>query len=260
MALFPDGVALVFGGTGGAGRGVVSELVKAGTDVAFTYNSKKNVADELIAELAPLGRKVTAHQVTIGDAARVNQVVEDVIAEYGRIHTAVVGVGTFADQRKIADAKDEWKTVLNEDVNGFLNVLYATLPHFRENRGGSYVHLGSAGDLWWPEADGLSVVPKASIEALIRGIAKEEGRYGIRANSVLLGVIEAGMFKAQLDRGVFQQNWIDSVNKVLCIKRWGQPEEIGHAVTFLASNKAGYITGHRLPVAGGFGVGGMELD
>ena len=76
---------------------------------------------------------------------------------------------------------------------------------------------------------------------------------------VLLGVIEAGMFKVQWDKGIFPQAWVDEVHKALAIKRWGQPEEIGHAAVFLASNKSAYITGQRISVAGGFGLGGMQL-
>jgi NAD(P)-dependent dehydrogenase (short-subunit alcohol dehydrogenase family) len=160
----------------------------------------------------------------------------------------------------IADAtREEWNSVIDEDLKGFLNILYSSLPRFREQGGGAYVHLGSAGHEWWPEADVLSVAPKAAIESLLQGIAREEGRNGIRANSVLLGVIETGMFKVQWDKGIFPQAWVDEVHKALAIKRWGTAAEIGHAAVFLASNKSAYITGQRISVSGGFGVGGMQL-
>ena len=116
------------------------------------------------------------------------------------------------------------------------------------------MHLGSAGHLRWPERDGMSVAPKAAIEALITGIAKEEGRYGIRANTVLLGVIEAGMFLELTRQGVFDEAWIDEVQKNLALKRWGKPEEVGHAAVFLASSRASYVTGQRIAVAGGYGL------
>src|SRR3546814_2429354 len=83
----------------------------------------------------------------------------------------------------------------------------------RDAGGGSYVHLGSAGHLWFPQRDGLSVVPKAANEAFVKGIAKEEGRHNIRANSVLVGVIEAGMFLELTKRGVFDQAWIDETHR-----------------------------------------------
>jgi 3-oxoacyl-[acyl-carrier protein] reductase len=120
--------------------------------------------------------------------------------------------------------------------------------------GGSYVHLGSAGHLSWPEGDVMSVAPKAAIEALITGIAREEGRHNIRANTVLLGVIEAGMFLELTKQGVFDETWVKEVQKALALKRWGKPEEVGHAAVFLASNRAAYVTGQRIAVAGGYGL------
>jgi NAD(P)-dependent dehydrogenase (short-subunit alcohol dehydrogenase family) len=96
------------------------------------------------------------------------------------------------------------------------------------------------------------VAPKAANEALVQGIAKEEGRHNVRANSILVGVIEAGMFLELLQRGVFDEAWTAKVQELLPIKRWGKPEEIGSAAVFLATN--GYVTGQRLNVSGGFGI------
>jgi NAD(P)-dependent dehydrogenase (short-subunit alcohol dehydrogenase family) len=124
----------------------------------------------------------------------------------------------------------------------------------RDWGGGSFVHLGSAGALSWPKRDGLSVVPKAANEALIRGIAREEGRFGIRANSVLIGVIEAGMFLKLMNRGEIDRQWMDNTLGMLALKRFGKPEEVGHAAVFLASARGAYITGQQISVAGGFGV------
>ena len=98
------------------------------------------------------------------------------------------------------------------------------------------------------------MVPKAANEALIKGIAKEEGEHNIRANSVLVGVIDAGMFHELSAQGVFDDQWIQETHKLLCLRRWGQAEDIGAAAVFLCSNKANYITGQTLSVSGGFGV------
>ena len=128
------------------------------------------------------------------------------------------------------------------------------VPVFRANGGGSFVHLGSAGHDWYPKLDGLSVVPKAANEALIKGIAKEEGENNIRANSVLVGVIDAGMFHELSAQGVFDDKWVEETHKLLCLRRWGQAEDIGAAAVFFASNRASYVTGQTISVSGGFGV------
>jgi NAD(P)-dependent dehydrogenase (short-subunit alcohol dehydrogenase family) len=255
MQRFPQGAALVIGGSGGVGQSVCRELARAGTDVAITYRSKRAVAESLAAEIRDWGRQATIHELTIGDAAQVDQVVQAAVAAHQRLHTVVLGAGTLATQVLLSEmTREQWQTITRQDLDGFYNVMQATLPVLKAGGGGSYVHLGSAGHVAWPERDGMSVAPKAAIEALITGIAKEEGRHGIRANSVLLGVIEAGMFLELTRQGVFDAAWVAEVQKSLALKRWGKPEEIGHAAVFLASDQAAYITGQRLCVGGGYGL------
>ncbi len=250
---FPKGAVLVFGGSGGIGQEVAKSFGKAGSDVAIVYRSKKEVAEKVAASIEAGGRKATIHAADVRDARQLGEAVKAAIAAHGRIHTVVWGAGPVVEQVHLADTSEElWRKSIDIEVHGFFNAVQATLPHLRASGGGSYVHLGSAGHVWWPAKDGLSVAPKAANEALITGIAKEEGKHNIRANSVLVGVIEAGMFLELLKRGVFDQKWTDETQKLLCIKRWGKPEEIGKAAVFLATN--GYVTGQRINVSGGFGI------
>jgi NAD(P)-dependent dehydrogenase (short-subunit alcohol dehydrogenase family) len=137
---------------------------------------------------------------------------------------------------------------------GFNNAVHAALPHMRAAGGGSFVHLGSAGHDWWPALDGLSVAPKACNEALIKGIAKEEGRHEIRANSILVGVIDAGQFKVGQEAGTFTPEWEEKVKSMLPLRRWGTAADIGEAAVFFASHRANYVTGQTIAVSGGFGV------
>jgi 3-oxoacyl-[acyl-carrier protein] reductase len=250
---FPSGAAIVFGGSGGIGQHVAKGLAAAGADIAIVYRSKKDVAEQVAGEIKAMGRKVTTHAADVTDRKQVDAVVEAAQKAHTRLHTVGWAAGPVVEQVMIAETSQQlWKQSFDIEVNGFFNVVQATLPHLRKAGGGSYVHLGSAGHVWWPPKDGLSVVPKAANEALIRGIAKEEGRNNIRANSLLVGVIEAGMFLVLLKRGVFDQKWTDETQKLLALKRWGKPEEVGHAAVFLATNQ--YVTGQQINVSGGFGV------
>lgn len=252
---FPDGAVLVVGGSGGVGQAVCLEFARAGTDVALTYHKKKDVAEKVAAQVQALGRKASIHQLTLADADQVDAVVDNAARFHGRLHTVLVGAATLTTQVLISEmTREQWQTVVNQDLNGFYNVVRATLPRLKAWGGGSYLHLGSAGHLAWPDRDVMSVAPKAAIEALITGIAKEEGRHKIRANTVLLGVIEAGMFLELTKQGVFDEAWVKEVHKNLALKRWGKPEEVGHAVVFLASDNALYVTGQRIAVAGGYGL------
>jgi 3-oxoacyl-[acyl-carrier protein] reductase len=252
---FPQGAVLVFGGSGGIGQCVAQTFGQCGSDVAIAYRSKKDVAERVAAEIRSGGRKASIHATDVTDPKQVEAAVEAALKEHGRIHTVVFAAGPVVEQVHLAETSHAlYRRSIEIETLGFFNVVQATLPKLRAGGGGSYVHLGSAGHVWWPPKDGLSVAPKAANEALIKGIAKEEGRHNIRANSVLVGVIEAGMFLELLKRGVFDQAWTDEVQKMLALKRWGKPEEIGHTAVFLASSRGGYITGQQINVSGGFGI------
>ncbi|WP_321392547.1 SDR family NAD(P)-dependent oxidoreductase [Emcibacter sp.] len=252
--MFPEGVAVVVGGSGGAGREICVKLAEAGTDVLFTYNSNKEQADKLVAELAGAGVRVDCGQLDVRNEESVAAFFKKATGDFGRIHTVVMAAGYNIPQLLIGElTTDLWRDVIDQDLNGFFNVLHHSLPLMR-GTGGSYVHISSAGLLKWPEKDVLSVAPKAAIESLIQGVAKEEGKNNIRANSVLLGVIETGIFLRLREEGVFDQAWAEAVISGLALKHFGKPEDVAEAVLYLASNRASYVTGQTISVAGGYGI------
>lgn len=252
---FPQGAAIVFGGSGGIGRGVAVEFAKAGTDVAIVYRSKPDVAEEVAAEVRAAGRAASIHQVDVRSRTEVQAALSAAVSAHGRVHTLIWGAGPVVPQVPISDWTEEmFRNSVEIEAFGFNNAVHTALPHMRQAGGGSFVHLGSAGHDWWPALDGLSVGPKACNEALIKGIAKEEGRHEIRANSILVGVIDAGQFQIGKDAGTFTPEWEAAVKAMLPLKRWGLPKDIGQAAVFLASGRANYVTGQTISVSGGFGV------
>ncbi len=251
---FPEGVALVIGGSGGTGSVICEKFAEAGSDVALTYHGNESRAREVAASVEAAGRTAEFHQLSIGDESGVEKLVADVASRH-RIHTVVIAAGSDIEQLMIRDLTPaRWKAVIDADLNGFFNVVHQTLPHMKAAGGGSYVHISSAGLHKWPERDVLSVAPKAAIESLVQGIAKEEGQFGIRANSVAIGVINSGIFKRLWADGTFDEDWKNAVQGGLCLKRWGEPEEVAYATVYLASARAGYVTGQILSVDGGYGV------
>ena len=254
MSDFPKGGAIVFGATGGIGRVVCLELARAGSDVAIMWRSKEDVAKKLAKEIEAIGRKASVHHCDVLVEGSSETAIEAATHIHGCLHTLVWGAGPLVEQVHVADtSREQWQNAVNVEVHGFFDAAQAAIAHMR-GEGGSIIHLGSAGDLSWPDKDVLSVAPKAANESLVKAIAREEGKNNIRANSVLIGVIEAGMFLELSKQGVFDEAWTEDVQKNLALKRWGQPEEIGHAVVFLASEKAAYITGQQIAVAGGYGL------
>ncbi len=255
MATFPEGCALLFGGSGGIGGGISETFAAAGSDVGIVYRGNEARAESVAASARGKGRKATVHRCDVTDPAQVQAVVDEAIAAHGRIHTVVWAAGPLVNQRYLsATPIEEWRHAVDVEVHGFFAAMQAVVPHMRDAGGGSFVTLGSAGHDWWPQRDGMSVAVKASNEQLVKGIAKEEGRYKIRANSVLVGVIDAGQLHELTRLGQIDQRWVDNTHRLICLKRWGTAEEIGHACVFFASNEAGYVTGQRISVSGGFGV------
>jgi len=252
---YPNGFALVIGGSGGVGTAVCRELVANNVPVLLTYNSNQNRAEQIVSELGGSQSCVSCERVTLQDLATLRSAVDRGLAQYGRLHSVFIATGYDIPQSPISEVTPElWQRVMRSDAEGAFNAIHATLPHLREGGGGSYVHVSSAGLLKYPPLDILSVAPKAAVEELIKGVAKEEGKHNIRANSIAIGVIETGIFLRLKEQGVFDEAWIEGVKSALPLNRFGQPEEVAKMAVFLASNNAAYTTGQLIPVDGGFGV------
>ena len=252
---YPEGFALVIGGSGGVGTAICKELVESKVPLLLTYNSNQTRAEALVSELHAVGTDVACCQVSLQDLNSLEAALDLGLKAYGRLHSVFIATGYDIPQSPISEVKPElWQRVMRSDAEGAFNAIHATLPHLRTGGGGSYVHISSAGLLKYPPLDILSVAPKAAVEELIKGVAKEEGINNIRANSIAIGVIETGIFLRLKEQGVFDDAWIEGVKSALPLNRFGQPEEVAKMAVFLASNNAAYTTGQLIPVDGGFGV------
>lgn len=251
-ALFPDGAAVVIGGSGGIGRAVCEGLLEAGCDIAFTYRSNREAAEQVVASAKALGRRAHAAPLDLTDRAGTSEFVESVATTFGKIHTLVLATGADISMTYTADIDpEEWDRTLAADLTGTFNVMRATLPHLRQG-GGSVIAMTSAGLKRHPQQDILSVVPKAGVEALVRGIAREEGRYGIRANAIALGVIDTGLFHRLTER--LTPQFVEAMRSNTALRRFGTAREAADLAIFLASTKATFITGQSIALDGGFSV------
>jgi NAD(P)-dependent dehydrogenase (short-subunit alcohol dehydrogenase family) len=250
---FDKGCVFIVGGSGGIGSICAKEFAKAGANVVITYYKNKKAAEDVASEI---NKNIQIFQLDNKDFKSVDNVMKQAISEYDSINTIVNAAGFDIPQKFIREIDiDLWKSVIDADINGFFNLVKAGLPYLRESQG-SMVFISSAGLYKYPPGDVLSVAPKATIDHVIKGIAKEEGENGVRANSIALGIIDTGIFHRlrEEENTFFDDAWHEAVMNTLALKRFGFPEEVGHAAVFLASSKAGYITGHRIPVDGGYHI------
>lgn len=250
--LFSDGLAVVIGGSGGIGRAIAVALAQAGTDVALTYRGNAEAAAETVTAVEATGRQAWSFSVTAQNADQVAATFTE-IRKRGPIHSLVNAAGAAIPMAWISKiSPQQWADVINSDVNGAYNVIHAALPHLRESQG-AFVQISSAGLRRYPTRDVLSVAPKAAIEALVQGIAREEGRFGVRANSIGVGVVEAGMF-LRLKGSHFSDEWLEAAKNNAALNRFGTAEEVAQVAVFLASRRASYVTGQFIAVDGGYTI------
>jgi len=248
---FQKGCVLIIGGSGGIGSLCGQEFANSNAKVAITYYKNKQAAIDAANEI---NADVNIYQLDNSDPKSVEDTFENVIKDYGSINTLVNAAGFDIPQKFINEIDiDLWKGVIDADINGFFNLIKSGLPYLRESQG-SIVFISSAGLFKYPPGDILSVAPKATIEHVLKGIAKEEGKNGVRANSIALGVIDTGIFHRLREENntFFDDAWHEAVMNTLAIKRFGFPKEVADTAVFLASSKGGYITGHCIPVDGGY--------
>jgi NAD(P)-dependent dehydrogenase (short-subunit alcohol dehydrogenase family) len=250
--LFPDGIAVIIGGSGGIGRAVCEALARAGSDIVFTYRSNEAVAQELQSLIVSLGRRALAIKLDLTDRPACRVAIDQAAAEFGTIHTLVIAVGADISMTYTADIDpDEWDRTINGDLTGPFNVILPTIPHLRKN-GGSVLAMSSAGLKRFPPKDILSVVPKAGLEMLLNGIAREEGRHNIRANSIALGVVDGGLFDRLRTR--LSPQFVEAMKTNAPLQRFATPEEVADLAVFLCSSKASLITGQCIALDGGYSV------
>ena len=248
------GAALVVGGSGGLGSVIAVELAARGSEVALTYRSNADAAAVTAAEIERLGRRSWLAAVDLTDDEGVAAAVAELAGAAGGLHTMVYAAGPHVPQLHMSrTASAAMRAQLGADAAGFFAVASAALPHLRQSRG-SVVAVTTAGLGRFPVRDGLSTVPKAAVEAAVRGLAAEEGRFGVRANSVGPGMLSDGMAQRLMAAGDLDDRALDAARANIPMGSFGTAADIAEAVCFLASDRAGYITGQHLAVDGGYTV------
>ncbi|HKY90314.1 MAG TPA: SDR family oxidoreductase [Nevskiaceae bacterium] len=251
----PRGAALVVGGSGGVGSAICDALARAGSVVALTYHRGRDRAEAVCDALDRHGAARSAHQLDVCDALAVSRLVDDVALRHDGIHTVVLAAGATLQFRSLLDVDAaKWRQTMETDVTGAFNVTRATIPHLRRTSG-SVVALSTMAAHRVLARDAVSACPKAAVETLMRQLACEEGENGIRANTVALGAIDAGMGSADAGSSIVDELGHEAIAGIVASirlgHRMGRAEEVANAVTFLASQQASYITGQTIVVDGG---------
>lgn len=242
--------ALVSGGSRGVGRAICLELARRGADIAFLYLSREAEAEATAAAIAALGREALAIKADLADPPAVADAVARAAAALGGVDVLIHAAGAMGAWREVADLTiKDWNRALAVDLSGAFYLIHAALPHLRGASGGAIVALSSIAAQMCQPRNAQGAAAKAGLEALVRVVAREEGRRGIRANAVALGLTDTEMGRAALAH--FGEASAERVLRGIPLGRIATPEEVARAVAFLAGPEGGYITGKVLQVDGG---------
>jgi len=236
-------VAIVTGGSRGIGRAIVHVLAAAGMEVVFTYRDKAAAA-EVISSAGD--HRVTGEHLDVCDAVACAALAEKVFDRTGRLDLLVNNAGVIRDNPLGALEVEDVRAVLATNVEGTFNMTRAVVPFLISQRRGKIINISSVAGEKGGRGQTNYAASKGALNAFTRALAVEVAPRGITVNAVAPGVIETEMSRPVRERAA------EAVQSRILLRRIGQPEEVAHAVWFLSSRYADYITGQVLHVDGGF--------
>ena len=240
--------ALVTGGSRGIGRAVALELARAGMNVAIIYAGNTAAATETVSLLEAEGVTAKSYQCDVADEKQAKQTVDQVLTDFGGVDVLVNNAGITRDALLLSAKEADTDRVLAVSLKGAFHMIQALYRHFMKKRAGRIINLSSVVGLHGNAGQASYAAAKAGVIGLTKSVAKGLASRGVTCNAIAPGFIASDMTAAM------PQKVQDALRETIPMGRPGQPEDVAHAVAFLASDAAAYITGVVLRVDGGLGM------
>ncbi len=245
MKLLEGKNAIITGGSRGIGKGIAQVFAKHGANVAFTYASSVNAANELEKELSEFGIKAKGYQSNAADFKECEALIKDVAEDFGQIDIVINNAGITKDNLLMRMSEEDFDQVIEVNLKSVFNMTKAVQKTMLKQRSGSIINMSSVVGIKGNAGQSNYAASKAGIIGFSKSMALELGSRNIRTNVIAPGFIETEMTE-KLD-----EKTVDGWRESIPLKRGGTPEDIANACVFLGSELSSYITGQVIQVNGG---------
>jgi 3-oxoacyl-[acyl-carrier protein] reductase len=239
-------IALVTGSSRGIGRGIALEFAREGAHIAVNYRRDAAAADATVRAIEELGGSAVALQADVSEWGAVQQMVDAALQHFGHLDIVVANSGIASRVAPLWDLDvDHWHKVVNINLHGVFYTCRATVGHLVERRSGNVILISSIGADACGPMGAPYYVSKAGVNALTKSLAKECAPAGVRVNCIAPGLVATDMGDRMM------KFYGDALLAGIPLGRAGQPEDIGKAAVYLASDDSSFVTGKILRVDGG---------
>lgn len=240
--------ALVTGGTRGIGKAIVKMLAQAGANVAFTYRSSAQIAEEFVKEIEAMGVKSIAIQSDASSFAQAQEAVNKVVEVFGALDILVNNAGITKDTLLLRMTEEQWDDVVQNNLKSVFNYTKAASKPMMQKKAGRIINIGSIVGIMGNAGQANYAATKAGMIGFTKSVAKEFASRNILVNTIAPGWISTDMTEK------LSEDLLKKINDAIPLKKAGDAEDVANAVLFLASDMAKYITGETLKVDGGMAM------
>ena len=244
MGLLDGKVALITGAARGIGKAIAMKFASEGADVAFTDLVINEVGEQTVKDIEAFGHKVKAYASNAANFEETHNVVNQILAYFGRIDILVNNAGITKDGLMLRMSEAQWDAVLNVNLKSAFNFIHALTPIMARQRSGSIINMSSVVGVSGNAGQCNYSASKAGLIGLAKSIAKEMGPRGIRANCIAPGFIISDMTNALSEE--VRDAWV----KQIPLRRGGTPEDVANVAVFLASDLSSYVSGQVIHCCG----------
>lgn len=241
-------IAVVTGGSRGIGRQIALTMGSEGAMVIVNYNGSAAKAEEVVSEILAAGGQAEAVQCNVSEYAKAEELMKYVIGKYKRIDILVNNAGITKDNLLMKMSEEEFDAVIATNLKGAFNCTKHVSRQMLKQRGGRIINISSVSGVIGNAGQANYCASKAGVIGLTKSVARELGSRGITVNAIAPGFIETEM------TDVLPEEVKKTMGEQIPLKHFGKTEDIADAAVFLASDKAGYITGQVICVDGGMAM------